>query len=222
MDNPPGRYDVTVRVARDDGHSLPDPAAFAVAASRAAPGRNASVLGAHTAGEIICVVCGAAPDRPSAVAVPWPSSPTRSRLGIRSRHPAGERPVAAVVRRFEEHRLPELVVAAVARDPDVSHAAAAPGSLPGRLAEARRPAHLRLAGPQLVTERTGFRLVLEQRSGHLNDHAGTSRHESMITVTCTDDRCREPGPLSCHSSGLRAEDLSHDPGGAADTAQSSC
>jgi len=69
MDNPPGRYDVTVRVARDDGHSLPDPAAFAVAASRAAPGRNASVLGAHTAGEIICVVGVAAPDRPSAVAV---------------------------------------------------------------------------------------------------------------------------------------------------------
>jgi len=28
--------------------------------------------------------------------------------------------------------------------------------------------------------------------------------------------------LSCHSSGLRAEDLSHDLGDAADTAQSSC
>jgi hypothetical protein len=38
--------------------------------------------------------------------------------------------VAAVVRRFEEHRLPELVVAAVAHDLDMSHAAAAPGSLP--------------------------------------------------------------------------------------------
>ena len=124
---------------------------------------------------------------------PWPSSPARSRLRIRSRHPAGERPVPAVVRRFEEHRLPELVVAAVARDSDVSHAAAAPGRLPGRLAEARRPAHLRLAGPQLVTERTGFRLVLEQRSGHLNDHGLTGCHESMITVTCTDDRRREPG-----------------------------
>jgi hypothetical protein len=65
-------------------------------------------------------------------------------------------------------------VAAVARDSDVSHAAAAPGRLPGRLADARRPAHLRLAGPQLVTERTGFRLILEQRSGHLNDHVLTS------------------------------------------------
>jgi hypothetical protein len=125
---------------------------------------------------------------------PWLSSPVRSRLRIGSGHPAGERPVPAVVRRFEEHRLPELVVAAGARDSDVSHAAAAPGSLPGRLAEARCPANLCLAGPQLVTERTGFRLVLEQRSGHLNDHSLTSCHESMIVVTCTDDRCREPGP----------------------------
>jgi hypothetical protein len=96
--------------------------------------------------------------------------------------------VPAVVRRFEEHRLPELVVAAVARDADVSHTAAAPGRLPGRLAQARRPAHLRLAGPQLVTERTGFRFVLEQRSGHLNDHGLTGCRESMIIVTCMDDR----------------------------------
>jgi hypothetical protein len=59
--------------------------------------------------------------------------------------------VPAVVRRFEEHRLPQLAVAAVARDSDVSHAAAATSGLPGRLAYARRPAHLRLAGPQLVT-----------------------------------------------------------------------
>jgi hypothetical protein len=32
MNKPPGRYDVTVRVAKDDGRS-PDPAAFAPAAS---------------------------------------------------------------------------------------------------------------------------------------------------------------------------------------------
>ena len=69
MDKPPGRYDVTVRVDRDDGHSLPDPAAFAVAASRAASSVNASVVSAHTAEEIICVVGVTAPDRPSAVAV---------------------------------------------------------------------------------------------------------------------------------------------------------
>ena len=65
---PPCRYDVTVRVARDDGHP-PDPAIFAAAASQAASSRNASVVSAHTAEEIICVVSVAAPDRSSAVAV---------------------------------------------------------------------------------------------------------------------------------------------------------
>jgi hypothetical protein len=68
MDKPPGRYDVTVRVAGDDGHPS-DPPAFAVAASRAASSMNASVISAHTAQEIIWVVGVAAPDRPSAVAV---------------------------------------------------------------------------------------------------------------------------------------------------------
>jgi hypothetical protein len=68
MNKPPGRYDVTVRVAKADGHP-PDPAAFAAAASGAASSRNASVISAHTAEEIICVVGVAAPDRPWAVAV---------------------------------------------------------------------------------------------------------------------------------------------------------
>ena len=68
MNKPPSRYDVTVRVAKDDGHQ-PDPAAFAAAASQAALSRNASVVSAHTAQEIICVVRAAMPDRPSAVAV---------------------------------------------------------------------------------------------------------------------------------------------------------
>jgi hypothetical protein len=82
-----------------------------------------------------------------------------------------------VVRRLEEHRLPEFVMASVAGDQDVIHAAAAAGSFAGRFTQARFPAHLRPAGPQLVTERTGFRLVLEQRNGHLDDHARTSCHE---------------------------------------------
>jgi hypothetical protein len=90
--------------------------------------------------------------------------------------------VPAIVRRLEEHRLPELVMTAVAGDPDVSHAAAAPGGFPGRLADAGLPAHLRIAGPQLVTERAAPRLVLEQRNGHLNDHAVTSGCASMITA----------------------------------------
>ena len=68
MDKPPSRYKVTIRVAEDDGHQ-PDPAAFAVAASRAASSRNASVVSAYTAEEIICVVGVVAPGRPSAVAV---------------------------------------------------------------------------------------------------------------------------------------------------------
>ena len=68
MNKPPSRYDVTIRIARQDGHQ-PGPAAFAVAASQAASSRNASVVSAHTAEEIICVVSVAAPDRPSGVAV---------------------------------------------------------------------------------------------------------------------------------------------------------
>ena len=68
MDKPPSRYEVTVRVAKDDSHP-PDPATFAAAASQAASSRNASIISAHTAEEAICVVSIAAPDRPSAVAV---------------------------------------------------------------------------------------------------------------------------------------------------------
>ena len=68
MDEPPSRYDVTVRVAHDDGRQL-DPAAFAVAASQAASSGSASVVSAHKADEIICVVSVQAPDRPSAVSV---------------------------------------------------------------------------------------------------------------------------------------------------------
>jgi hypothetical protein len=86
-----------------------------------------------------------------------------------------------VVRWLEEHRLPELVVAAVTSDQDVTHATAAAGSFAGRFTQARLPAHLRLAGPQLVTERAALRLVLEHRDGHLNDHALTSSYASMIT-----------------------------------------
>ena len=97
--------------------------------------------------------------------------------------------VPAAVRRLVEHRLPELVVAAVAGDSYVSHAAAALGGLPGRLADARRPAHLRLARPQLVTARAAFGLILEQRNAHPNDRTWTSRYASMITAAGS-----EPGP----------------------------
>ena len=49
------RYDVTVTVARD-GSYLRDPAEFAVAAEQAAMGRNATIVSAHTAEQIISVV----------------------------------------------------------------------------------------------------------------------------------------------------------------------
>ena len=68
MDELPRRHDITIRVAKEVGHH-PDPAAFAIAASRAAVGRNASVVSAHTATEIICVVSVPAAGRPDAVAV---------------------------------------------------------------------------------------------------------------------------------------------------------
>ena len=68
MNDPPSRHDVTIRIAYDNGRQ-PDPAAFAVAASQAASSRDASVVTAHTAYEIICVVSVHALDRPSAVTV---------------------------------------------------------------------------------------------------------------------------------------------------------
>jgi hypothetical protein len=68
VDKPPGRYDVTVRVAKGDGH-CPDPATFAAAASTAASRRSAGIISAHSAGEVICVVGVAAPDRPPGIAV---------------------------------------------------------------------------------------------------------------------------------------------------------
>ena len=68
MDEPPRRHDVTIRVAKEAGRHA-DPAAFAAAASQAAAGRDASILSAHTAGEIICVVSVAAATRAQAAAV---------------------------------------------------------------------------------------------------------------------------------------------------------
>jgi F420-dependent methylenetetrahydromethanopterin dehydrogenase len=65
MNEPPRRHDITIRVAKEAGHT--DPAAFA--ASQAAAGRDASILSAHTAEEIICVVSVPAATGPHAAAV---------------------------------------------------------------------------------------------------------------------------------------------------------
>ncbi len=68
MNEPPSRYNVTV-TARCDGSYVPDPAAFTVAAERAAWSRSASISSAYLADEIISVVTVTAPDRYAAVAV---------------------------------------------------------------------------------------------------------------------------------------------------------
>ena len=68
MNEPLGRYDVTVTVACDGG-SRPGPAAFAAAAEQAAWRRSASVISAYLADRIISVVTVTAPGRYAAVAV---------------------------------------------------------------------------------------------------------------------------------------------------------
>jgi len=67
VNEPPRRHDITIRVAREAGRHT-DPAAFAAAASQAAAGRDASILSAHTADEIICVVSVPAATGPQAAA----------------------------------------------------------------------------------------------------------------------------------------------------------
>jgi hypothetical protein len=62
------RYNVTVAVGYD-GSSLPDPAAFAAAANRAAWSRSAGIMSAHLADKIISIVTVTAPDRYAAEAV---------------------------------------------------------------------------------------------------------------------------------------------------------
>jgi hypothetical protein len=68
MDKELRRYDITVTIPRDGG-CLPGPEEFAVAAGQAASGKAASVMSAHTAGQVISIVTVEAADRPSAVAV---------------------------------------------------------------------------------------------------------------------------------------------------------
>ena len=67
MTEPPRRYDVTITVDQDGGHH-PEPAEFAVAAQQAASA-TASIVSAHTAGQIVSIVTVLAADQPAAVAV---------------------------------------------------------------------------------------------------------------------------------------------------------
>jgi hypothetical protein len=68
VSEPPRRHDITIRVPAEPG-SHPGPAVFAVAASQAAAARDASILSAHTAEEIICVVSVHAATGPGAAAI---------------------------------------------------------------------------------------------------------------------------------------------------------
>jgi hypothetical protein len=73
MYEPPGRHDITIRIATEAGRH-PGAAAFALAANRAAAARNAIILSAHTADEIICVVGVPAASRPEAAGAGYAGS----------------------------------------------------------------------------------------------------------------------------------------------------
>ena len=91
---PPGRYDVIIRVARDGGQ-LPDPVVFAVAADQAASRRSASIISVHTADAIISVVTVTAPSQYAALAVARavvsdalkPQAPSPAQLGSGAAQP---------------------------------------------------------------------------------------------------------------------------------------
>ena len=68
MTEPPHRCDVTITVDQGGGHH-PNPSEFAVAAQQAASARAASIVSAHTAGQIVSIVTVLAADQPAAVAV---------------------------------------------------------------------------------------------------------------------------------------------------------
>jgi hypothetical protein len=110
MDELPRRHDITIRVAKEEGHH-PDPAAFAVAASRAAAGRNASIVSAHTAEEIICVVSVPAAGRPDAVAIALAVVADALKGAEPAPAPGQLGTVPVIVRGLAERRLPELVEA---------------------------------------------------------------------------------------------------------------
>ena len=193
MDKPPSKYDVTVRVGKDDGHQ-PDPATFAIAASTAASRRNASVVSAHTR------------PRKSSASSAWPRQAARRgsrRLGRRGRRAQGRRsgpltqPVRvrcplscggsknSVCRSWSWQRLHSTRMCPMPRPrPTASWA---------RRADARRPAHLCPAGPQMTNGQHCGLFSIEKRASKrscpdqpldVNDHRGRIRTRSR--------RCR-PG-----------------------------
>jgi hypothetical protein len=111
MTEPPRRYDITITVDRDGGY-LPNPAEFTVTALQAAAARDAAIVSAHTAGQIISVVSPSRPwTGPPPSPPPWPWSPKRS--GAQSRLPPADTTADRPARRLP-NRCPGI--------PDVSRA----------------------------------------------------------------------------------------------------
>ena len=74
--------------------------------------------------------------------------------------------VPYVMWRLVEHRAPELLVTGVTRYPQMSQSPAPLSCFPRCRADTGLPPDLGHAGPQLVTERAVFRLVIEHSYGH--------------------------------------------------------
>ncbi len=122
----------------------------------------------------------------------------------------------AVVRRLEEHRLPELVVAAVAGDPDVSHAAA-PGRFPWPVRKCRA-ASSPAPCPATAGDRTGSTAACSRTEKRTpkrscpdqrlcaNDHRGRirtwSRQRRLGAVIRTGRADRGGGGQGKHRMGL--------------------
>jgi len=79
-------------------------------------------------------------------------------------------------------------MAGAAGHPDVAHAAASFGSLPGRRADAGLPADLGTAGPELVAERADLGFVFENRYRHENDHAQAGACSVLFPLSWTGTR----------------------------------
>jgi hypothetical protein len=97
--------------------------------------------------------------------------------------------VPDVVRRLVERGLPELIMAGAAGHPDVTHAAASFGPLPGGRADAGLPADLGATGPQPMAERAELGLVFENRYRHEDDHAQPAASPVLLRP---DHRHRHP------------------------------
>jgi hypothetical protein len=122
MNEPPRRHDITIRVATEAG-GHPDPAAFAVTASQAASARNASILSAHTAEEIICVVSVPAATGPEAAAVALAIVAGALKAGEAGCHPANK---------HHDSPLPDIVLPLTASSnipPDITPESRRPGSV---------------------------------------------------------------------------------------------